>query len=185
MDNIIRAVRVDLPCGQDKTLDLYKLQNHSFESRIGIGGASESLGYAINWLGRLPKQGAKQWNALIEEGFTGYQALVRVPHSGIRGSSIASTISIRDYNKLLAYEAIRKKNLNAIVLLVSFAEAGIERVIDDALSGAPLGWFGEKIVHYKKWTHEDFLDVLRYNREEVKSLYPWNKEELVAERMPY
>lgn len=179
MDHIIRAVRIDLPCGNSKKIDLYKLQNNSFERRIGLEGTGESLGYAKNWLGRLPKQGKKQWNSMQDNGFTGYQIAVRVPHEQKSGAALAKTISIRDFNKILAYEAIKKRNLKAISLLVAFSEAGIERVINDAFNGVSIAWFSEKVVHYTQWTYEELEEVLKYNREEVKSLYPWSNEELV------
>jgi hypothetical protein len=176
MSDIIRAVKTDIWFGQ-VAVDAYKLQNYKFEKRLGVTGVSESVGYSKEWLGRLPKQGVKQLKTMQEDGFTGCQIEVRVPRTdGKRGSSIAKTISVRDFNKLLAYEAIHKSNIKAIILLVALAEAGLERVVEDAFNGVPLDWFGEKIVHYSKWTQEQLEEVLRYNRQEVRSLYPWGQE---------
>ncbi len=139
--------------------------------------SSEAVGHSKEWLGRLPKQGAKQLKAMQRDGYTGCQIEVKVPHSeGKRGSSIAKTISLRDFNKLLAYEAIHKKNVKAIILLVALAEAGLERVVNDAFDGVSLEWFGEKIVHYTQWTYEELEEVLAYNRADVRSLYSWGQE---------
>jgi hypothetical protein len=44
------------------------------------------------------------------DGFTGCQIEVSVPRQdGKSGASIAKTLSIRDFNKLIAYEALKKK----------------------------------------------------------------------------
>ena len=171
MSDIIRAVKTDIWFGRT-AVDAYKLQNYKFEKRLGVTGISESLGYSKEWLGRLPKQGTKQLKAMQGDGFTGCQIEVKVSHGGNRrGSSLAKTISIRDFNKLLAYEAIQKRNVKAIILLVALAEAGLERVVDDAFNGVSLDWFGEKIVHYTQWTYEELEEVLAYNRADVRSLY--------------
>ena len=121
----------------------------------------------------MPKRGARQFKSLQKDGFTGCQIEVSVPREDNSGASVAKTISIRDFNKLLAYEAIKKRNIRAIILLVSFSERGLEQLIDDAFKGKSLDWFAEKVVHYSKWTYEEFAEVLAYNREEVRRLYAW------------
>lgn len=167
---IIKAVHTDIPFGL-VSVDAYKLHTHYFEKRIGLAGASTSLGYSKEWLGRLPKQGVKQFQSMQDDGFTGCQIEVSVSRLDGSGASIAKTISIRDFNKLIAYEALRKKNVHAIILLIALAEAGLERVISDAFDGVSLDWFGEKIVHYTKWTYDELMEVLQYNREDANSLY--------------
>jgi hypothetical protein len=173
MSEIIRAVQTQIFFGQTP-IDAYKLQTHTFEKRFGVTGISEGLGYSKEWFGRLPKQGVKQFKSLQEEGFTGCQIEVNVPRQDFKsGSSIAKTVSIRDFNKIIAYEALKKKNIKAILLLVALSERGLESLISDAFNGASLDWFTEKIVHYSMWTHKEFEDVLHYNREEVRALYAW------------
>jgi hypothetical protein len=170
MSDIIRAVRTDIVFG-DKTVDAYKLQNYHFEKRLGVTGVSEALGHSKEWFHRLPKQGRKQFEAMQNKGFTGCQILVRVGREEESGASIAKTISLRDFNKVVAYEAIKKRNINAIIFLVALSESGLERVISDAFDGVSLDWFCEKITHYSKWTYEELEEALEYNRDEVKSLY--------------
>lgn len=173
MSEIIRALPSQISYGQI-AIDVYKLQNYTFEKRFGVTGVSESLGYAKQWFGRLPKQGVKQFNSLQKDGFTGSQIEVSIPRvDGRSGASIAKTISIRDFNKVIAYEALVKKNTKAIVLLVALSEKGLENLINDAFEGASLDWFAEKVVHYSQWTYGQFEEVLQYNREEVRALYPW------------
>lgn len=72
MGELIRAVKTTIFFGQVE-VDAYKLQNYRFEKRLGITGVSESLGYAKGWFHRLPKKGATQFNALLDNGFTGCQ----------------------------------------------------------------------------------------------------------------
>jgi hypothetical protein len=171
MGDIIRAVDTTIWFGKTP-VDAYKLQNHKFEKRFGATGVSEALGYSKQWFSTFTKRPSKRLEVLYREGFTGSQIEVNVPHkNGQRGSSLAKTISIRDFNKLIAYEALRKKSLKAIILLVALSEAGLERVISDAFDGVPIDWFGEKIVHYSQWTYEELEQALADNREDVRALY--------------
>lgn len=140
---------------------------------------------AANWVGRLHKVAPKKLKTLQEGGFTGYTIEVQVPRPDKSGASVAKTISIRDFNKLIAYEALHNKNVRAIILLVALSESGLERVINDAFSGVSIDWFGEKIVHYSQWTYEELEGVLTYNREEVKLLYPWSKKDLAERTWSY
>lgn len=179
MGDIIRAVEATIWFGETP-VDAYKLQKHEFEKRLGVTGVSEALGYSKQWFSTFTKRPSKRLEVLQREGFTGSQIEVRVPHKdGQRGSSIAKTISIRDFNKLIAYEALKKKNVKAIILLVALSEAGLERVISDAFSGVSLDWFGEKIIHYSQWTYEELEEVLADNRADVRSLYPWGQSQEV------
>jgi hypothetical protein len=176
MSDIIRAVQTEIWFGKTP-IDAYKLQNYTFEKRFGVTGISTALGYSKEWFGRLPKQGVKQFKSLQKDGFTGCQIEVRVPREDVKsGSSISKTLSIRDFNKVIAYEALKKKNVKAIILLVALSERGLENLISDAFAGVSLEWFAEKVVHYSKWTYEEFEDVLQYNREEVKALYAWSND---------
>jgi len=171
MSEIVRAVETTILFGKTE-VRAYKLQTHTFEKRFGAAGVGEALGYSTQWFGTFTKRPSKRLEALCRDGFTGSQIEVRVPHKdGQRGSSLVKTISIRDFNKLIAYEALKKKSMKAIILLVALSEAGLERVIDDAFTGVPLDWFGEKIIHYSQWTYEELEEVLQYNREDARSLY--------------
>jgi hypothetical protein len=108
-------------------------------------------------------------------GFSGEQIWVNIIRRGDvnRDSWRAKTISLRDFIKLVTYEAVVKRKLEGIILLAAIAEVGIERILDDAFSGKSVDFLLEKIVHYTEWTYEELEEVLTYNREEVKALYPW------------
>lgn len=173
MSEIIRAIQTEIPF-KNASVDAYKLENYRFEKRFGLTGISTALGYSKEWFGRLPKQGVKQLKAMCSDGFTGCQIEVQVPRfDGKSGSSIAKTLSVRDFNKVLAYEALKKRNVKAIIILISLSEKGLENLVNDAFSGVSLNWFVEKIVHYSQWTYEEMEEALQYNREEVKALYGW------------
>lgn len=185
MGELIRAVETTILFGQVK-VEAYKLQNYRLEKRLGITGVSEALGYSKQWFGSFTKRGSKRLQSLSDSGFTGSQIEVSVPRSdGKSGSSIAKTISLRDFNKLIAYEALEKGNRKAIILLIALSEAGLERVISDAFNGVSIDWFCEKIVHYSQWTYEEFEAALAYNRREVRSLYSWDNTELSGREMPF
>ncbi|MEO0933224.1 MAG: hypothetical protein AAFY21_05510 [Cyanobacteria bacterium J06641_2] len=180
MSDLIRAVQTTIWFGSTP-VDAYKLENYTFEKRFSSTGVSEALGYSKQWFNSFTKRGSRRLESLRKEGFTGSLIDVLVPRAdGLRGASVAKTISIRDLNKLIAYEAIKKKNIRAIVLLVALSEKGLENLIGDAFNGVSIDWFFEKVVHYSKWTYEEFAEVLVYNREEVKRLYAW-ADDLVDE----
>lgn len=182
MADEIKAISTDIRVGRER-IDAYKLQTHEFERRLGVTGISTTLGYSKEWLGRLHKGASKQLISMQQEGYTGCIKEVQVTEKGRRGSSIAKTISIRDFNKLLAYESIVKKNVKAIILLVAFSEAGIERVVQDAFDGVSLDWFAEKIVHYSQWTFDDLQEALAANYEDIADLYPWSHPDSSADEL--
>ncbi len=175
---VIKAVSAEIDLGI-ATLDAYMLPDG--EKRLGIEKTGLALGYTERWFYNRTKRKSKWLKALQSKGFTGAQTEVRViRQSGdgefLRGSSVSKTISLRDFTKLMAYEAVVNRNFDAIVLLAAFAEVGVERVIEDAFAGRSIDLILEKIVHYSKWTYEELEQVLAENREDVRSLYPWGQE---------
>jgi len=168
--DVIKAVSCDIPLGES-TLDAYMLP--SGEKRIGVENTGVALGYSKRFFFQRTKRESKTLKALQGIGFSGEQIWVNIIRQGEdrRGSSLAKTVSIRDFVKLVTYEAIVKRNTKAIVLLAAFAETGLDRILDDAFAGRSIDFLLEMIVHYSQWTYEDLEKVLQYNREEVRSLY--------------
>lgn len=74
---------------------------------------------------------------------------------------MAKTISLRDFVKLVTFEAMNKRNIQAIVLLGAFAEVGIERVIEDVFAEPglleKLGR-GEIVITFTAWGQTDWLN---------------------------
>jgi hypothetical protein len=182
-NDVIKAVCCDIPLGES-VLDAYMLPDG--EKRIGVENTGIALGYSTRFFYQRTKRQSKALKALQGMGFSGEQIWVNIIRQGddLREASLAKTISLRDFVKLVTYEATVKRNLNAIILLAAFAETGLERILEDAFAGRSIDFILEKIVHYKEWTYEDLEEVLTYNREEVRSLYSWGGRELSARRSP-
>jgi len=177
--DFIKAVACDIPLGES-VLDAYMMPGG--EKRFGIEGTGLALGYTDRWFYNRTKRQSKWLRGLSGTGFTGAQVELRVIRQfggkTARGSSVAKTISLRDFIKLVTYEAILQRNLKAIILLAAFAETGLERILDDAFAGRSIEFILEKIIHYSRWTYKEFEEALQYNREEVLALYPWGGSDL-------
>ena len=173
-DNLIKAVMAKINLG-DASLDVYMLP--SGEKRIGVENIGLALGYSKRFFFQRTKRQSKTLKALQAQGFSGEQKWVKIIRQGddIRGATIAKTVSIRDFTKLVTFEAVYKRKLEAIILLAALAETGIERIIDDVFEGRSVDFILDKIVHYSQWTYEELEEVLAYNREEARSLY-WGYE---------
>ncbi|OKH29956.1 hypothetical protein NIES2119_31775 [[Phormidium ambiguum] IAM M-71] len=145
------------------------------EKRLGVENVGVALGYSKGFFFQRTKRESKTLQALRSMNFSGEQIWVEVVRLGEdrRESLRAKTISLRDFIKLVTYEAISKRNKKAIILLAAFAETGIDRVLDDAFKGRSVDFILEKIVHYSKWTYEELEQVLVENREDLRALYPW------------
>lgn len=171
-DGIIKAVVADLDLGTT-VLDVYMLP--SGEKRLGIEAVGVALGKSKRFLTQRTKRQSKTLEALQGMGFSGEQIQLKIIRQGDskRGAVLAKTISVRDFVKLTAFEAIRKRNLQAIILLAAFAEVGLDKTLDDLFAGRSIAFIFDKIVHYSKWTYEEFEQALAENREEVRQLYNW------------
>lgn len=172
---VIKAVSAEINLGIT-TLDVYMLP--SGEKRVGAENMGAALGYKERWFYNLFQRSKKQTKAqkaLQDMGFSGAQLWLKIIRQGDdkRGASLAKTVSLRDFIKLVSYEAIFKRNRKAIILLAAFAETGIERTIEDVFAGRSIDFILEKIVHYSRWTNEQLEQVLADNREDVRSLYGW------------
>ncbi len=171
-DNLVKAVTCDIPLGKS-ALDAYMLP--SGEKRLGVENVGIALGYSKRFFFQRTSRDSKTLKVLKDMGFSGEQIWVDIIRHGDKDKDSwrAKTISLRDFIKLVTYEAVVKRKLEGIILLAAIAEVGIERILDDAFSGKSVDFLLEKIVHYTEWTYEELEEVLTYNREEVKALYPW------------
>lgn len=171
-NELIKAVTCNISL-VDCVLDAYMLP--SGEKRLGVENTGVALGYSKRFFFQRTKRESKALQTLRGIGFSGEQLWVEIIELGEdkRGSFRAKTVSIRDFVKLVTYEAIHKRNKRAIILLAAFAETGLDRILEDAFAGRSIDFIVDKIVHYSKWTYEELEEVLAYNREEVRALYPW------------
>lgn len=170
----IKAVSCEIQLGES-VLDAYMLPNG--EKRVGIEAVSTALGYTERWFYNRTKRASKWLKTLQATGFTGAQKELSVLKKDdrriVETGSLAKTITIRDFVKVIAYEAVKGKNLKALILLAAFAETGLDNIFDLAFQGRSLDFLLEKIAHYTQWTQEELEEVLLYNREEVLALYAW------------
>ena len=168
-NDVIKAVSCKVNLGES-VLDAYMLPSR--EKRLGVENIGATLGYLDGFFFDRTKRGTETLKTLRGMGFSGEQIWVNIIHQGDdkRGSFLTKTLSIRDFVKLITYEATIKRNLKAIILLAAFAETGLERILEDAFAGRSVDFILEKIVHYSKWTYEERQEVFAYNREEVRAL---------------
>lgn len=169
-NDVIKAVNCEVNLGES-VLDAYMLP--SGEKRLGIENIGATLGYLDGFFFKRTKRGTETLKILRGMGFSGEEIWVDIIHQGDdkTGSFLKRTLSIRDFVKLITYEATSKHNLKAIILLAAFAETGLERILEDAFAGRSVDFILEKIVHYSKWTYEERQEVFAYNREEVRALH--------------
>jgi hypothetical protein len=167
---VTKAVADVIPLGESK-LDVYMLP--SGEYRLGVEATGIALGYTDRWFYNRTKRKSKWLEGLKRNGFTGAQKSLQIVRQDSSGSSIGRTISIKDFVKLVFHEAILIRNRNAIILLASFMEVGLERVIEDVFAGRSVEFLLEKIVHYSLWTYEELEQVLAENRADARSLNFW------------
>lgn len=165
MTNIIRSIRAELNLG-DRVVDCYMLPNG--EKRIGLTGASIAIGRSNNYLSRLLESSQKTLKDLQGVGFTGYITETEVKIE--RGATRSKTISVRDFTKLITWDAIVNKNKDSIVLLASFAEFGLDEILDRVFKNKKLDDLLAKIVHYKDWTAKDWEEALLANKEDVQAI---------------
>ena len=170
--NIVKALSSKIPVkplSPDAYIDAYMVS--SGEKRIGI----ETVGLVLDKSEEFffeQKTAQKISDLKKQDEFDGSFIWVKVENEGAI-LSIAKTISIRDFTKLIIFEAVENKNTKAIMLLGAFAETGLEKVVNDAFNGYDLRYFDTRANHYLGWTEEEWYESVRYNREELEALYPW------------
>ena len=180
-NEVIKAVNCLIDLGE-AVIDAYMLPDG--EKRIGVENTGIILGYSEGFFYQRTQRESKALKVLRNKGFSGKQIWVKIIRQGNdkRDSFLSRTVSLRDFTKLVAYEATAKHNPKAIVLLAVFAETGLERILEDAFAGRSVDFLLEKIVHYTKWTYQEREEVLAYNREEVRALNAWSKAPSLDDR---
>ncbi len=167
----IKCVSASMSFGE-KQLSFSMLPNG--EKRVSTETVGPSFGYKERWFYNRSKRGGEWLKQLQRTGFDGAQIWTQTIQQDAQGRAaagyLAKTISLRDFIKLTTYEAISRRNLDAIILLSVFAEVGIEKVVEDLFAGRSIDFILEKIAHYSQWTYEELEEVLAYNREDKQDL---------------
>jgi hypothetical protein len=165
-DKIIRAQRGTVTFFDGLTVDGYKMPNGEF--RVGLTGASEVLGYGREWLGRVLSRGGNTVKALQGMGFT--EEVLKVATQPIKGGgSQAQTISLRDFNRLIAYAVFDRKPA-ALALQLALTEVALNDFFRDAFGDRPLSIDEKRNLFYdayaktispSDWMQMDKEDILR------------------------
>lgn len=117
------------------SVDGYMLPNEEF--RVGVASASKALGFAEPWLYReLCRTDGNTLKALHSMGFSGLLIEGTVARSNQCGSSKVSTLSMDDFNILLAYASLYKKKESAMKIQIAMNK-GTAKIKE---TGKPFNW---------------------------------------------
>lgn len=104
------------------SLDVYLLPTG--EQRIGVESGGLILGNSKDWISTVTSSPSTWLDELKERGFSGdFQDVY-----SINSKQTSSTISLKDFTKIVVQEAVNG-DLEAIIILSALAEIGIERLI--------------------------------------------------------
>jgi len=163
----IRAERATVTFFDGLTVEGYRMPDGEF--RVGVEGASLVLGYAGNWLYRtLTRSGNKTLKALQGLGFDAYTipATVDRPQGG---TAKVDTISLRNFNRLIAYSVFDGKRA-ALALQLALTEVALNDFFRDAFGEPPLSIDEKRQLFYEtyaatispeEWRQMDREDILR------------------------
>lgn len=143
----IKAERATVTFIDGLTVDGYRMPNGEF--RVGVAGASEVLGYARNWLGRVLSKGGNTVKTLQGFGFT--EKTQKVVTQSIRGGgSEAETISLDDFNRLIVYATSKGKKA-ALALQLSLTKLALNDFFRDAFGDTPLSIDEKRQLFYETY----------------------------------
>jgi len=160
----IRAERATVTFFDGLTVDGYRMPNGEF--RVGITGASLTLGYSDNWLQRvLKRETGRSIKALRGLGFT--EELQKVVGETDRGNREAETIGLRDFNRLISYAVFDGKK-PALALQLALTEVALNDFFRDAFGEPPLSIEEKRQLFYETYARtispEDWRQM---DREEI------------------
>lgn len=148
------------------SVDGYQMPSGEF--RVGVEGASKVIGYERNWLGRTISRSGSTAKALRGIGFT--EEIEKVVAQSQQGNDYeAGTISLRDFNRLIAY-AVSKGKKAALALQLSLTEVALNDFFRDAFGEPPLSIEEKRRIFYEAyaatispedWRRMDRQDILR------------------------
>jgi hypothetical protein len=146
-------------------VDGYRMPNGEF--RVGVTGASDVLGYGREWLGRAISRSGNTLKALQGLGFT--EEIQKVATNSTVGGRPAETISLRDFNRLIAYAVFDGKKA-ALALQLALTEVALNDFFRDAFNEAALSIDEKRELFYKayaasispeEWRQMDREDILK------------------------
>lgn len=166
MEQPIKSERARVKFFDGLEVDGYRMPNGDF--RVDLSSVSSVVGYASNWLSRiLADQNCKPMKALCAIGFS--QNIQKTVSPAQKRGNVAKTISLRDFNRVIAYATSRGKKA-AIALQLALTEVALNDFFRDAFGEPPLSIDQKRELFYKAyastispqhWREMDREDILR------------------------
>lgn len=170
MTNIIRAEKATIDFVEGLSVDGYQMPNGEF--RVGIASASLALGYPKNWLGRILDGESRNRNKTLQSlGFT--RQIEKVVTNTSRGERESRTISIKDFNRLIAY-AVSDGKKPALALQMALTEMALVDFFRDGFGQAPLSIEEKRKAFYL--TYAKTINWLEEDKNDRQELYGWSSE---------
>ena len=131
----IKAIRAKIVFCEGLEVDGYQMPNGEY--RVGLSSASKALGYGREWLSDiLGFKTPRTAKALQGMGFSG--KIQKVFAQSNQGNSYQdSTISLDDFNHLIAYGTIKGKQ-KAIALQTALTKIALTDFFRDSFNDVPL-----------------------------------------------
>lgn len=172
MTEPIRAEQAKVTFFNGLEVDGYRMPDGEF--RVGVTGASEVLGYGRNWLGRVLSRGGNTLKTLQGLGFS-----EKIQKVVTKSGRPPETISLRDFNRLIAY-AVFDGQKAALALQLALTEVALNDFFVDAFGEPPLSIDEKRRLFYEAYAStispEDWRQM---DREEILRLaLPGDEEHL-------
>lgn len=158
----IRAEQETVTFFDGLEVDGYRMPNGEF--RVGITSASEVLGYSREWLGRVLSRGGNTLKSLRGLGFS-----EEIQKVATKSGRPPETISLRDFNRLIAYAVFDGKKA-ALALQLALTEVALNDFFVDAFGEPPLSIDEKRRLFYEAyaatispedWRQMDREEILR------------------------
>lgn len=121
----------------------------SGEFRIGLASASRVIGYTDDWLRRSIRRSGRTVKDLRGLGFS--EDIQKVAAQSSQGNLLDdSTISLRDFNRLIAYATYKGKKA-ALALQLSLTELSLTDFFREAFGEPPLSIEEKRRLFYEAY----------------------------------
>ena len=164
----IKAIREKIIFSEELSIDGYKMPDGEY--RIGLSSAGLALGYSDRWIDDIVKlRTPRTAKALQGLGFGG--KIEKVFAQSNQGNSYQdSTISLDDFNHLIAYGTIKGKQ-KAIALQTALTKIALTDFFRDSFNDVPLTTQDRRSLFYKTYAESlSYEDWLEMDREDVTDL---------------
>ncbi|NET60319.1 MAG: hypothetical protein F6K47_30500 [Symploca sp. SIO2E6] len=165
--NVIRVERATVVFFEGLVVDGYRMPDGEF--RIGLSGASRTLGYNRDWLrDAITQQTPRTAKTLQGLGFS--ENSKKVTAQSEQGNDYEdTTINLDDFNCCIIY-AVQRKKKAAIALQKSFTKMALNDFFRDAFGEPPLSISEKRRLFYETyaasispehWREMDREDIIR------------------------